>query len=92
MSSVITRGSTTTDNFKRTQFQIVVEPVAKTSYDIETGCNSTTEKTNTDSHGPMRIEATNLKVRWSGSYEESVVASFSSDGYTRVEKVCIGLG
>ena len=36
----------------------------------------------------MRIEATKLKVRGGGSYEESFVASFRFDGYECVDKCC----
>ena len=57
-------------------------------YDIETDCSSNIEGTNKYLHRPMRIEATTLKIRGSGSYEESLVASFSFDGYDCINKFC----
>ena len=60
-------------------------------YDIETDCSFRIEGTDTYLHRPMIIEATKLKVRGAGSYEESFVASFSFDGYNCIEQFCIFL-
>ena len=55
-------------------------------YDIETDCSYQIEGTDKYLHRPMRIEATKMKVRGAGSYEESFVASFSFDGYNCIEQ------
>jgi len=57
-------------------------------YDIETDCNYKIEGADTYLHRPMRIEATKVKVRGTGSYEESFVRSFSFDGYNCIEQFC----
>ena len=57
-------------------------------FDMETDCSSNIEGTKKYLHTPMRIEATTLEIRGSGSYEESFVDSFSFDGYDGINR-CI---
>ena len=57
-------------------------------FGIGTDCSSTIEATKTYLHQPMMMKASTLEIRGFGSYDESFVERFSSDGYDCINKCC----